>query len=306
MFKPLHIIVLNGGLGNQMSQYALFYSKKALGHNVAILLHPQIGQKHNGYLLDTLFFVERPLSGFLEALATILFRSLAIRKYPLLGSASRLLLSLFFCNIIFESDDYSFHPTVLKRSRLGITFFFGGWHSEKYFLHASNHLYKLFSNLKPNAASLLESFLDSTNASSGVGLHIRRGDYMKNHDLSKFGSVCKKSYFINALSVVQRQFPGRPVFIITDDPEWAKNNLDFSPFIVLAPAVPKGYDWLHLYLLSSCQGIVMSNSTFSWWAAWLAERHEALIYRPRFFISTSSTPDIYPSRWRIIDDDPMG
>jgi hypothetical protein len=44
---------------------------------------------------------------------------------------------------------------------------------------------------------------------------------------------------------------------------------------------------------------IISNSTFSWWAAWLAEKELSMVVAPAHWAKTSQfTPiEIIPSRW---------
>jgi hypothetical protein len=54
------------------------------------------------------------------------------------------------------------------------------------------------------------------------------------------------------------------VFIFSDDPKWCSENFD-GCFIVSLPE-----DYLEFELMRECNHFIIANSTFSWWAAYLA------------------------------------
>lgn len=90
-----------------------------------------------------------------------------------------------------------------------------------------------------------------------IGAHVRRGDYLTK---SEFHLTCSKQYYISA----REKIGNFPVFWITDDPDWVRENLE-----VLGDKVFSG-DTLHDFTrLSQFKHLILSNSSFSWWAAWL-------------------------------------
>ena len=59
-----------------------------------------------------------------------------------------------------------------------------------------------------------------------------------------------------------------------------------------------------LCLMSLCDGIIMPNSTYSWWAAWLAQAPEVVVIRPSIFPlndGTLSPTDIFPQEWLTVE-----
>ena len=92
----------------------------------------------------------------------------------------------------------------------------------------------------------------------------------------------------------------RQVVILTDDPEWALNNPLFEDdrFIVSEGNGP----YHDLYLMTQCSDFIISNSTFSWWGAWLADKGKVVAPETWFGPNNShkSTRDLYPEHWTII------
>jgi hypothetical protein len=69
------------------------------------------------------------------------------------------------------------------------------------------------------------------------------------------------------------------IAIFTDDVEWCKNNLPLEEFN--APVMfPQESDWVELMNMSYCKNLVISNSSFGWWAAYLNHHPHKKIYVP--------------------------
>ena len=49
--------------------------------------------------------------------------------------------------------------------------------------------------------------------------------------------------------------------------------------------------------MSLCRHHINSNSTFSWWGAWLCEYDDKIVITPEEYIKDLSTPDVYPAEW---------
>jgi hypothetical protein len=100
-----------------------------------------------------------------------------------------------------------------------------------------------------------------------VGVHVRRGDFLQD----RARGILRGSYYRKALALAGS--PGRPVWVFTDDPGGAARFLGSNPadgFEFLR--LPKGVAAADaMMLLSSLTTIIICNSTFSWWAAFLSD-----------------------------------
>lgn len=121
-----------------------------------------------------------------------------------------------------------------------------------------------------------------------VAIHCRRGDIV---NLPDYQPVLTVDYYRRALEL----HPDRPVVAFSDDPRWVAEylapRLD-RPIRVLSGAPPRPHrhseyrrapaiDWIDCYLYSWAPHHVLSNSTYSFWGA---------------FLSSDPEP-IYPDRW---------
>lgn len=123
-----------------------------------------------------------------------------------------------------------------------------------------------------------------------IGMHVRRGDYLK---LPDFHFIQSLSYYEKAFHHISQQNnkTSPKVFIVSDDPEWCMQQPWSFPHYV-----SQSTDELHdLSLLSLCRGgVIMGNSTFSWWGAVLA-RAKTTIYPSRWI--NLKTDNLFPNHW---------
>ena len=113
-------------------------------------------------------------------------------------------------------------------------------------------------------------------------------------------ALCDQAYYDQAVAAVRARLDRDPtVFVFSDDPAWAKENLPL-PFekIVVDFNGPEA-DYEDLRLMGLCQHNILANSSFSWWGAWLGETPGAIVTGPaRWFADPKlSNPDILPDRW---------
>ena len=103
----------------------------------------------------------------------------------------------------------------------------------------------------------------------GLGIHVRRGDM-----IDKRWAV-PPTWFRHALEVSGTTASRTCVW--SDDPDWCREHLDLGfDFEVAPPGTPVE----HLAALSRCRALVISRSTFSWWAARVATEHGARVVFP--------------------------
>jgi hypothetical protein len=132
----MNVIVINNGLGNQMSQYAFYLAMKKNRRNCIAIFDTFSLNEHNGSEIDLLFKVKYD-DGIKAKIAHRIF---------LYSRRPKIWRVLSFCGvrIIREPVNYDFNPNYLKYRRFGITFFLGGWHSEKYFKSVETNVRNLY------------------------------------------------------------------------------------------------------------------------------------------------------------------
>ena len=134
-----------------------------------------------------------------------------------------------------------------------------------------------------------------------VVVHARRTDYLKSPAAITHHGPLPAAYYTEAIQRMLTKFQTsstQPLFLFTsDDPTfWWTDVLPVCPpcdFQILM----EDNDVLLFTLLQQFRHFILANSTFSWWAATLAERTETVIAPRNWFGPTG------PQRWQELYDD---
>ena len=128
-------------------------------------------------------------------------------------------------------------------------------------------------------------------------MHIRRGDYLLDKNLSLF-TTCTHDYYYKAEALIAEKSFSPTFFIFSDDIEWVKKNIPFNHPVVFVTD-SNLTDYQELMLMSACKHNIIANSTFSWWGAWLNNNTEKIVITPQkwFTTQTMNEKDLIPPTW---------
>jgi hypothetical protein len=122
-----------------------------------------------------------------------------------------------------------------------------------------------------------KNFLDLKNRfvnCKSISVHVRRGDYVGlNH-------ACSENYFNSAIQYIMSKVKNAEFFIFSDDIDWCKTHLSFQSAPNFIDDKYDLEDYHELMLMKYCKHNVISNSSFSWWGAWLNENPNKIIIYP--------------------------
>lgn len=131
---------------------------------------------------------------------------------------------------------------------------------------------------------------------SQVGIHIRRGGNPINPTEPKY---CENPFYVNLSETDYYEraialFPNEDFVVFSDDPEWCKEKFKDNPKIQI---MDKGNEIEDFNLLASCKSIIMANSSFSWWAAYLNPNLNKKIIAPLHWYSDGIERTKCPNSW---------
>lgn len=139
-------------------------------------------------------------------------------------------------------------------------------------------------------------------------VHVRRGDTLQNPP----GTIQPLSavWYRKALG---RARPYGSVLVFTDDPTWCERNIDVNVPCHVYRGVPRSVDrdpaykvepvldWIDLHMMAKAAAHVISNSSYGWWGAFLADSSKVIYPRkwfgPKIAAFTDYTLMIAPG-WR--------
>jgi Glycosyl transferase family 11 len=161
----------------------------------------------------------------------------------------------------------------------------GFWQSEKYFVDIQDILRREFTLKNPQTA-IFEQIASIIDERNSVSLHIRRGDIANNPETNLLHGTCSLEYYERAIGYIAKRIELPHFFIFSDDPDWVKENLKLSFPSTNVSCGELLPDYEELHLMSRCQNHIIANSSFSWWAAWLNPTPDKCVIAPKKWFGT--------------------
>ena len=274
---------------NQMFQYA-FGRAAALRNGATLYLDPSAlnPKRHSKYALDA--FALTAEFAPQDKIAQVITPRFKFRKK--LWKALKIPFKYAPTHVLEKK--FSYDSAVAARR--GSAYFDGYWQTELYFRDFAENIRADF-RLKAEDEIKKHPLYADIAGSNSVSVHVRRGDYVKNPRYRRRLYVCGKEYFKNAMSLAEGKTANPKFFIFSDDHDYVKANFDLGKNAVLAETKSHFEDF---FLMSQCAGNIISNSSFSWWAAWLNPNPEKFVVAPeRWFTEYDKTDysDVVPQGW---------
>lgn len=270
------IVCLNGGLGNQLFQYAL-------GRHLSIINNTEL------FLDVSMYNILRPYKFELDRY-NIIGKIIKCKRLSTLNDTKSY--PLFSDIKIIKERGFEYNEGLLKKG--GDIYLKGYWQSEKYFNNIREIILTDIS-LKPEIEKLAQECNIQRNKS--VGVHIRRGDYTKKKSLTIHGLI-EVSYYKEAVNIINKKIGKCTYYIFSDDIRWVKKYMNIFPdaiFIVNKNRIPA----VDLWLMSVCEHNIIANSTFSWWGAWLNKNPDKIVICPSKWFTDEkiNIADLIPNKW---------
>lgn len=276
---------INGGLGNQLFQYATAYAlAKKMNVSMQVDISEAMKYRVHPLRLDKLS-CSVPFSKKINIIDKILL-------HPRIISYSSKLLNRYYMEPNLRYCDFS--------SRMeNNLFLIGYFQSELYFREYRTELLEEFRP-KKNFSPYQENIKKKISSSNSLSIHIRRGDYISNPDASSVHGICDKAYFNRSIDYLQEKgviSEKTNFFIFSDDIKWCRDNLNF-PYETIFVEGDSESPELDMWLMSYCNHHIISNSTFSWWGAWLNIYPNKCVIAPLdWFKTLHDSTDIVPESW---------
>jgi hypothetical protein len=296
------VTMLSGGLGNQLFQYAAARGL-AERHGAELVVDPWSGfvrdvEYRRSFELGRLP-IEARLASPLERLPFWTGRiRAAVRKRLAPGRAAQR--PTFAGNPRFrtEASDRAYDPALLSAPLRSDVWMSGYWQSPLYFDHCAD---RLAAELAPPAPTRLPAIElgQRLGHNPGVAIGIRLYEEARNPGAHSSTGRLKAMDEINgAIETIHARAPDATYLIFCSHraPELAQLKFPSAPLFVTGD---EGFaDALEsLWLMTRCRHHVITNSSFYWWGAWLAEAlapaEDHIIAAAANFINADSVPQ----RW---------
>jgi len=302
---PRKVIVrLKGGLGNQLFCYAAA-RRLSLVNDTELVLDTVTGFEY-----DYVYQRTYSLGGFSipARLATPQERMEPLGRIRRMFARKLSELKPLDQRRYIQQVGVDFDPGILAlRLQEGTTYFDAFGQSEQYFTDIRELLKE---DLKMSSIVNLDNrntaaFINSTES---VALHVRWFD----NGLSTNSSNMSLDYYVQAIARLLTKIPAAHFFVFTDRPDKVSGMMESllrkNPFTLVSQTMVHESAETDFWLMRQCRHFIIGNSTFAWWAAWLAEqdRSGTQVFaplrnvNPEHSVTAWGFPGLLPDRWTML------
>lgn len=201
---------------------------------------------------------------------------------------------------VFVERSFSYDPTIEEIAEGAVLL--GYFQSWRYFTRVADEVRRRVTTLRAPSSWGVEMADEIGSTPGATILNVRRGDY-RDPALAEYHGIATRDYYARGLDLVRRLGVEGPVYVASDELDAVMEELaglaDLRP---IAP--PKGTDVLEVIIaMSRADAIVMGNSAFSWWAAWLGDRPGRPVIGPRPWFASPKidSRDLLLPHWITLD-----
>jgi len=176
----------------------------------------------------------------------------------------------------------------------------GYWQKPLYFSSVENDVYKKF--IFPSIPKRCSNFRSSDNYENKVAIHVRRGDYISDPVATNKHLVCDVSWYQKAWRYLRKRVPECEAMVFSDDIGWACENLQLEGAVDYFINVPDCPSWVDMAEMAKYNHFIISNSSFSWWSAYLGSRNDSIVVAPKYWYRNvlSRNIGVCPRSWVLL------
>ena len=89
-------------------------------------------------------------------------------------------------------------------------------------------------------------------------------------------------------------------FVFSDDVDWVRKNIPLPDNTFFVTDACEVNTYWYIWLMSKCKHNIISNSTFSWWGAYLNENKEKIVVAPSLW-QRGTEFTLNQEGWVVID-----
>lgn len=130
--------------------------------------------------------------------------------------------------------------------------------------------FRLKAHYVQNAQIILETIPDQFEK---IFVHLRRGDYLFENYLGDRGIDLPKQYFIKAIDEIKKEVKNPYFIFLSDDPHFVECCFEH----ITDKYISRNDMATDLALMTLCDYGICSNSSFSWWGAYLMNNRKSVL-----------------------------
>ena len=308
------VVRYTGGIGNQLFQYALqivlsyLYPETTVKADISFY---RLLDEHQGFTVDKWFQADiekadtHEINQFCCALAVkpwVRLLPANIRRYIAFHAGRFMQIKEKTAkphrkgHVISVNEPYIFQELLFHLNTNQSWYICGLWQNWQYFAGYEKLLKKAMRfklSYGEQEKRIKKKIKESRCA---VSIHIRRGDFVKSSL-----DICNKKYYEKAMQYIRSKKEDITWFVFSDDVKSVQRLFPNQKCIFASGG--ERYAIYDMMLMSECDCNIISNSTFSFWAAFLNENSEKIVVCPKYVNITyqGKYPLKAPEGWVKID-----
>lgn len=282
-------VELSGGLGNQLFQWATGYSLALETERNLTLNTVNYSENNSPKILDFLrtkpVIISEPRSKFfklMERRATAGFN----RRIKKISNGR-----INFLKPYYIEPSFTFERILVPKDLENLNLI-GYFQSPKYFIRYRDTLIKQL-NIQEFTKMFYMTYPTLENCKY-LAIHVRRGDYLQHQN--SLGLTTKK-YYDNAIDIISKLTSFSKVVVFTDSAELIKDII--CEYDLIIPDNGPDSTIRDLCGIINGRSLIGSNSTYSWWGAFLNPTNTTfhIFPRPWFKDPNLDTRDLLIDKW---------
>lgn len=291
----MFVVEFNGGIGNQMFEFS--FMKQLEKRYPSTRVRANIFNKKD-YALDRAFGITLNECSWQTAvsLADIYPRNAPF--HSVLTPLSKYRQVVFGRkNTSIIQDDYTcFYPEYYQLNPLNWYYFKGVWANSQYLVGVEEEIKKCF-DFGEDLTEKNKKYVYEMSRCNSVSIHVRRGDYVT------LGlPLAGEKFYMSAVKYMCEKTADCKFFVFSNDIEYCRNIFSGYDNFVYVEGNTGDQSFRDMQLMSKCSHNIISNSTFSFWGAYLNSNPNKIVVAPNIGVGTVdfNTPFACPE-WIKLD-----
>ena len=304
-------VFLAGGLGNQLFQ---------LAHALNIPDQPNIildsnlffvrKNKSNSIEINDLVLPKRVINArkrkvglFTKKIANFILRIGGKDSNYFIDKALLIILNLAFR--LFATELYFSKYRLLVGKNIGYSHLkysennclIGYFQSYQWVKKSSSASIEMHNLKLLNESEIIGHYQNKSFENPSLGIHVRLGDYKNEKDIG----ILPDGYYRRALNYYTTFFDLSSIWLFSDEPTSAIRKIPREYHSITHVVDDSLSSAQTLEIMRMCKDIIIANSTFSWWGAYLSHNSKNFVIHPsKWFRNRENPTDLFPLSWHAI------
>lgn len=276
----MHIIRFNGGVGNQLFQYAFYKYCQSNGVSVAADISSYDRKKiHGGFLLNRML----PCNTLEVTLSNV---DVFYREFTLIEKVRNRIfhhVGNHYYEEYFREEDQII-PFLRKKQNCYLD---GWWQYKNIALSEIDQIQAEIQDIETFLSPSRYDLLRKMRECESVSVHVRRGDYLSANKL--YGNICTDAYYSAAFEIIREHVNDPIFFVFSDDEAYCKAKY-CNKNVIIMPMSSTDKAYVDIILMSKCKHHITANSSFSWWGTALSSGGGVIVMPSRHNNRMNSNP----------------